>query len=102
MCALLTRVASTGWLSAVLLAMSAGAAVIASDVGGLPEIVHHRETGMLVENTPQAVGGAMRTLLDNPGLSSEIARRARKLVEQEFTIGRMVTRTMEVYRQVLS
>ena len=41
--------ASEGLGSGALLAMSAGVPVIASRVGGLPEIVRHRETGLLVE-----------------------------------------------------
>ena len=49
--------------SGALLAMSAGVPVIASNVGGLPEIIRHRETGLLVENEPAAIAAAIRELL---------------------------------------
>src|SRR5262249_44916646 len=66
---------SEGLGSGILLAMSAGAAVIASNVGGVPEIVQHRETGMLVDSTPQAVAGAIRELLDKPDYARQLAGR---------------------------
>ena len=93
---------SEGLGSAVLLAMSAGAAVIASDVGGLPEIVNHRETGLLVENIPQAVGSAMRQLVLKPEWAQQLAAAARRRIEQEFTVETMVSKTLDVYRQVLA
>jgi hypothetical protein len=92
---------SEGLGSAVLLAMSAGVPVIASAVGGLPEIVVHRETGMLVENAPQSVAGAMRILMDQRDLARTMAGRARRMVQERFTVDTMVRATMEVYRQVL-
>ncbi len=86
--------------SAVLLAMSAGVPVVASNVGGVPEVVKHRETGLLVENRPEAIAAAMRELLDNPDLAREIAANARRAVQESFTVDHMVRRTMDVYRQV--
>ena len=53
---------SEGLGSAVLLAMAAGVPVIASNVGGLPEIVEHERTGLLTENTAQAIANAIRRL----------------------------------------
>jgi glycosyltransferase involved in cell wall biosynthesis len=88
--------------SAALLAMSAGVPVIASNLGGLPEIVRHRETGLLVENRPEAVAGAIRELLGDPALARRLGEQARRAVVDRFTVDRMVRRTMEVYRQVLA
>jgi glycosyltransferase involved in cell wall biosynthesis len=93
---------SEGLGSGILLAMSAGAAVIASNVGGVPEIVQHRETGMLVDSTPQAVAGAIRELLDKPDFARQLAGRARQRVEHQFSVEQMVDRTLEVYRQVVA
>jgi glycosyltransferase involved in cell wall biosynthesis len=92
----LTR--SEGLGSAVLLAMSAGVPVIASKVGGLPEIVGHRETGLLVENDARAVADALKELLTSRELANRLGRAARETVRQRFTGAHMVSRTMEVYR----
>ena len=88
--------------SAVLLAMSAGVPVIASDTGGLREAIQHRENGMLVENTPEAIGVAIRELLDNRDFAARIAANGRQTVLERFTVERMVRRTIDVYRQVLA
>jgi glycosyltransferase involved in cell wall biosynthesis len=87
--------------SAALLAMSAGVPVIASNIGGLPEIVRHRETGLIVENNPPAIAAAIRELLADPALARRLGDAARRSVRDGFTTGHMVRRTMEVYRQVL-
>ena len=87
--------------SAVLLAMSAGVPVIASDVGGLREVVRHRENGLLVENRADAIAAAIRELRDDPDLARQLAAEARRAVLERFTVDHMVRRTMEVYRQVI-
>ncbi len=51
--------------SAALLAMAAGAPVLASAVGGLPEIVEDGVTGLLTSNDPADVAKSMRRLLDD-------------------------------------
>lgn len=93
---------SEGLGSAALLAMSAGVPVVASRVGGLPEIITHGENGLLVENSPQAVAEVIRNLTGYPDLIARLGQAARQTVQENFTIDRMVRRTMEVYRQVLS
>lgn len=87
--------------SAALLAMSAGVPVIASNVGGLPEIVRHRETGLVVENSAPAIADAIRELRGDPELARRLGAEGRRVVRERFTVDHMVRRTMEVYRQVL-
>jgi glycosyltransferase involved in cell wall biosynthesis len=91
---------SEGLGSGVLLAMSAGVAVVASRVGGLPEVIRHRETGLLVDNTPEAIAAAMRELAGNPALARRLGQAARHDVLERFTVERMVRHTMDVYRKV--
>ncbi|PWU03447.1 MAG: hypothetical protein C5B51_19055 [Terriglobia bacterium] len=93
---------SEGLGSAVLLAMSAGLPVIASNTGGLREVICHGENGMLVENAAPAIAAAIRELTANPGLARSLGQAARRTVEERFTTAIMVRRTMEVYRQVLA
>ena len=88
--------------SGALMAMSAGVPVVASRVGGLREIVRHRETGLLVENRVEEIAGAIRELLDDPALAQRLGDAARRDVVERFTVDRMVRRTMEVYRRALS
>ena len=93
---------SEGLGSGALLAMSAGVPVVASNVGGLPEIIRHGENGLLVDNAPESIAAAVRQLLDNPAFARRIGDAARRTVRENFTVEHMVRRTMEVYRQGLS
>jgi hypothetical protein len=92
---------SEGLGSGVLLAMSAGVPAVASNVGGLPEVVCHGENGLLAENTPEAIAAAIRELRANRVLARRLGAAARQTVAARFTVERMVGGTMEVYRRVL-
>jgi hypothetical protein len=91
---------SEGLGSGALLAMSAGVPVIASNVGGLPEIVAHGETGLLVG--VEEIVGAIRRLRSDPAYAWRLGAQGRQRVIENFTVDHMVRRTMEIYRQVLS
>jgi glycosyltransferase involved in cell wall biosynthesis len=93
---------SEGLGSGAMLAMSAAVPVIASNVGGLPELIRHGENGLLVENEEGAIAGAIRQLLDHPGEARQIGAAARRTIIERFTVERMVASTLEAYREVLA
>ena len=93
---------SEGLGSAVLLAMSAGVPVVASRIGGLPEIIFDGGNGLLVDNSAAAVAEGIGKLRDSPALAARLGEAARLTVQERFTTEQMVHRTMEVYREVLS
>ncbi len=88
--------------SAALLAMAHGVPVIASRVGGLPEIVEDGVTGVLVSNQAQEVAREIQRLLADGPLAQRMAARARARVEKEFSTGRMVQDTLRVYERILN
>ncbi len=96
----LTR--SEGLGSAILIAMAAGVPVIASNVGGIPEIIRHRENGWLAENDPEPIAAAIRELLADRPLAQKLAARGRQTVEERFSLDQMIHNTLDLYRQVLS
>jgi hypothetical protein len=96
----LTR--SEGLGSAILMAMAAGVPVVASNVGGIPEILRHRENGWLAENEPEPIAAAIRELLSDRALARALAARARQTVAEKFSLDQMIHNTIHVYRQVLS
>jgi glycosyltransferase involved in cell wall biosynthesis len=87
--------------SAVLLAMANGVPVLASAVGGLPEIIEDGVNGMLTSNEPEAIAQTMRRLLADGALASRLAARGRVRVEKEFSVERMVSETLRVYERIL-
>ena len=81
----------------VLEAMLAGLPVVASDVSSLPELVVDGETGLLVRaDDPAALAVGVARALDSPRLGEAGRSRA----QSEFSVGRMATRTAELYRRL--
>ena len=67
-------------------AMAMGRAVVASDVGGLRELVRDGQTGLLFPSgNSEALAQACLRLLDDPPLAARLARQARAYVETERT-----------------
>jgi glycosyltransferase involved in cell wall biosynthesis len=93
---------SEGLGSAILMAMAAGVPVIASNVGGIPEIVRHRENGWLAENEPEPIAAAIRELLVGSRAGPRLAARGRQTVAEKFSLDQMIHNTIHLYRQVLS
>ena len=84
--------------SAALLAMAAGVPVIASRVGGLPEIVKDGATGILVENTVAAI----RAAVGRVGELGELGERGREVVRERFLVRHMVASTFKIYQELVS
>jgi len=83
---------------AVLEAFAAGKPVVASRIGGLPEIVREGETGLLFEPGDAAgLRRQMRRLLDDPGEAERMGANARAYVETSFEPNRAYDRLMAAY-----
>jgi glycosyltransferase involved in cell wall biosynthesis len=82
----------------ILEAMALGRPVVASDVGGIPEVVQHGRTGLLVPpHDPASLADAIvRLLLDHP-LADVLGRAGHDLVHERFCIERMVRATETIY-----
>jgi glycosyltransferase involved in cell wall biosynthesis len=92
---------SEGISLTILEAMAAGLAVVATRVGGTPEVVRDGETGLLVPaRSPAAVADAVKRLIDNAVWRGELGAAGRRTVEERFTIDRMVDRYAEIYSRL--
>ncbi len=87
---------------AIVEAMAVGLPVVASDTGGVPEVVT-AETGLLVPPAdPVAMAEALLVLLRDPARRAAMGEAARARVESEYTVQRMAARTVGVYRSILA
>jgi glycosyltransferase involved in cell wall biosynthesis len=93
---------SEGLGSAALLAMSMGIPVVASRVGGLPEVIIEGESGILVSNDSGEIARAMRQVLENAASTQIIIGNARARVAKFFSREQLVERTLSAYRRVLA
>jgi glycosyltransferase involved in cell wall biosynthesis len=87
----------------LLEAMAAGLPVIASDVGGIPEIVRHDETGLLVApGDPDQLAWHMTELLSDRDRAMKMGERGRMRVRERFSTAAWIERLGLLYRDVLS
>jgi len=87
----------------LLEAMASGCPVVATDVGGIGEVVRNRETGLLVKpGEPDELAQAVIEVLSEEEETRKIVRRARETVEERFTLSRMVEETIRLYASTLS
>ena len=85
---------------AILEAMFAGKAIVASGVGGIPEAITSGEHGILVEpGDPAALSEALRALLSDPAVRLRLGDAARRRAQAEFRVGEMADRYERIYRE---
>lgn len=87
----------------LLEALAVGRPIVASTVGGIPDLLHHGETGLLVPpDAPQAVAESVLQLLADPTWAQELGDAGRRQVSQCCTPDRAARRLATVYRAVLA
>jgi len=92
-----------GFGMVALEAMAAGRPIVASRVDALEEVVVDGETGVLVPaGEPHALADAVGALLSDPERAAALGRAGRRRLETEFSVERMVRRTVAVYDELLT
>ena len=92
----------TEGLGVVLIeAMESGLPIVASNVGGIPDVVVDGESGILVpEKDPVALADAFKRLEADPTLIQKLLAGARKRIEECFTWDGIIERQIEVYKRL--
>ncbi|MDX2079438.1 MAG: glycosyltransferase family 4 protein [Terrimicrobiaceae bacterium] len=87
----------------VLEAQAAGVPVMASNVGGVPDLVENGVTGLLTTPTePASMAGALERLLTDPSLVSHLTTNARRQARERFAPAVIAQRHLDIYRELLS
>ncbi len=93
---------SEGLPNVLLEAFSLGKPVIATDVGGTSELVHHERTGWLVPpGDAAALAARIRSALAEPGAARTVGERARRRASAEFSFAGQTEALLRVYRDLL-
>jgi glycosyltransferase involved in cell wall biosynthesis len=99
----LSSLAGEGFSGVLREAMCMGVPVVATDVGGNSELVKNGKTGYLVPpGDAEALAMGIRKILADPAHSQEMARTARENVTSNYSLDRMVEKTIELYERVLA
>ena len=81
-------------------AMACGVPVIATNVGGVSELVQHESTGLLVApSDAEGIVNAIIKYLDEPGFAAQVSARARQLVELQFNSSVELEKLEQLFRQ---
>lgn len=81
---------------AIAEAMAGGCAVVATNAGGIPELIEDGVTGLLVPPAdPIAIAGAIRRLLDDPALRDRLQAAGRQRVEERFDLRQSVLANLD-------
>jgi glycosyltransferase involved in cell wall biosynthesis len=92
-----------GLPNTVLEAMAAGLPVVATDVGGTPEVVVDGVTGLLVPpRDSSALAEAVAMLLSDQNLRHDMGQAGRERVANHFAVRHMIEQTEQLYEQLLS
>ncbi len=77
-------------------------ALVASKVGGIPEIIHHGETGFLIKpGDARELADRLEELITNGPQREKFATAARDFVHANFSVEQMVRGNLEVYRELI-
>lgn len=101
-CIVLPALRREGLPKVIIEAMAYGTTPIVTDSGGSPELIIDGESGLLVPpGNAKAIATAIMRLFNNPDESSTLGTKARERIRNHFRVEDTVTKTAELYRDVL-
>jgi len=90
-----------GLPTVLLEAMALGTPCVSTSVTGIPEVIQHEKTGLIVpQHDAFALAAALQRLLENPALRVKLAGQARKIIENEFDIHRNAGRIRQFFAEI--
>ena len=79
--------------------MQAGLPIVTTAVGGIPEMIEDKKTGLLAKPADaQGLTEKIKTLLNNKALAQEFGQRAKEKAITEFSLEKMIEETKKTYK----
>jgi glycosyltransferase involved in cell wall biosynthesis len=93
---------SEGLPIGLLEAMAASLPIVATAVGGIPDLVTDGTSGLLVQpKDPDALAGALLNLLRDPSLRARLGNEARRQIEERYASARVMPQIDALYRRLI-
>jgi glycosyltransferase involved in cell wall biosynthesis len=93
---------SEGLPQSILQAMAAGVPVVATRAGGVPEVIIHEKTGILVETGDhEGLAKGIIKILNNQSSAKQLAENAKELIRREHSVNHMLDKIEELYKKLL-
>ena len=82
----------------IIEAMIAEIPIIATNVGGIPEMIENNVNGILIEpKNPEIIGNKILELINNPEIVQKLTQKSKQKAEEEFTLEKMIKETKNIY-----
>jgi len=82
----------------IIEAMQAGRPIVATNVGGNPELIQDYQTGLLVETkNPQILAEKIQKLINSPELQQKLGASAKQKAQKKFGLDKMIKKTKKIY-----
>lgn len=102
-CLVMPSIAEEAFGRVIIEAQASGVPVIASKVGGVVEIIDDGQDGLLVDpKDHEGMAEAILKILKDRFFAEQLVQRARKKVEERYSLEKMAQETLDVYREALS
>jgi glycosyltransferase involved in cell wall biosynthesis len=88
---------SEGFPNSVMEMMALGKPVIASNVGGVPELINNGEDGFLVNNNINDITTVLSDIINDPHLKGDIGEKAKSKIYNNFSIHKMTAEFNDIY-----
>ncbi len=86
----------------IIEAMASSKPVVATRVGGVPDVVVHQETGILVNSLDiDGMAKAINFLLDNPEVRKEMGKKGRQIALEKYDIKKLISNIKKLYQSLL-
>ena len=83
-------------------AMSVGLPVVATNVGGIPEIIEDNVSGILIPScNPELLAKSIASLCRNPETREKMGAKGKELIAQKFRVSDFVKQTFDLYEKLL-
>ena len=92
-----------GLPNSIIEAMASALPIVATNVGGIPELIEHKINGLLIDSRdPEAMSQALKTYIELPSTAYEYARKVSFKAQEHFDLVKSVERYKKIYMEILS